>query len=79
MLNTPFKPRTKLTLILGTKKRIFSGNKRDTQIEILADNTEIRVNKLEGAFRFKATGFKPEELTFDQIREKEFKIILSKK
>jgi hypothetical protein len=42
----PFKPRTKILLIVGASKITFSGNKRDAQIATLANGAEVRANKL---------------------------------
>lgn len=75
----PFKPRTKITVIVGKSKVIISGNKKDVQIATLACGTEVRANKLSTAFRFKADGFRPVESSFDEIREMNFKIILKEK
>jgi hypothetical protein len=38
----PFKPRTKILLIVGASKITFSGNKRDAQIATLANGAEVR-------------------------------------
>lgn len=73
------KPRAKITVIVGTKKVIFSGNAKSAQIIQLASGPEVRANKLAGAFRFRAEGFRSQELTFDQIRAAEYKITLRSK
>jgi hypothetical protein len=49
----PFKPRTKILLIVGASKITFSGNKV-LKIATLANGAEVRANKLSTAFRFKA-------------------------
>jgi hypothetical protein len=38
----PFKPRTKILLIVGASKITFSGNKRDAQIATLANGAEVK-------------------------------------
>jgi hypothetical protein len=48
----------------------FSGNKRDAQISTLANGIEVRANKLSTAFRFKTDGYRPIEVSFDEIRER---------
>jgi hypothetical protein len=73
----PFKPRTKILLIVGA--RSFSGNKRDAQIATLANGAEVRANKLSTAFRFKAEGYRPIEISFDDIRAQNFKLTLQSK
>jgi hypothetical protein len=74
----PFKPRTKILLIVGASKITFSGNKRDAQIATLANGAEVRANKLSTAFRFKA-GYRPIEISFDDIRAQNFKLTLQSK
>jgi hypothetical protein len=75
----PFKPRTKILLIVGASKITFSGNKRDAQIATLANGAEVRANKLSTAFRFKAEGYRPIEISFDDIRAQNFKLTLQSK
>jgi hypothetical protein len=56
----PFKPRTKILLIVGASKITFSGNK-----EMLSHTSQwrrVRANKLSTAFRFKAEGYRPIEI-----------------
>jgi hypothetical protein len=74
----PFKPRTKILLIVGASKITFSGNK-DAQIATLANGAEVRANKLSTAFRFKAEGYRPIEISFDDIRAQNFKLTLQSK
>jgi hypothetical protein len=74
----PFKPRTKILLIVGASKITFSGNKRDAQIATLANGAEV-TNKLSTAFRFKAEGYRPIEISFDDIRAQNFKLTLQSK
>jgi hypothetical protein len=68
----PFKPRTKIHL-----RSHHSGNKRDAQIATLANGAEA--NKLSTAFRFKAEGYRPIEISFDDIRAQNFKLTLQSK
>jgi hypothetical protein len=42
----PFKPRTKILLIVGASKITFSGNKRDAQIATLANGAEVRAKAI---------------------------------
>lgn len=75
----PFKPRTKIFLTVGKSIVTFSGNKKAPQIAILHPNIEVRAHKLSTAFKFKAEGYRTIEVSFDTIREKDFKIALSQK
>ena len=75
----PFKARTKIFLTVGKSVLTFSGNKKAPQIATLHPDIEVRAHKLSTAFRFKAEGYRTVELSFDAIREKEFKIALSPK
>jgi hypothetical protein len=72
----PFKPRTKILLIVGMSKVIFSGNKKDAQIATLGNGVEVRAHKLSTAFRFKADGYRTIEVPFEQIAADEFKVKL---
>lgn len=78
-MEVALKSRAKITVILDTKKVIFSGAKKDAQIIQLGCGVEVRANKLAGAFRFRATGYRTQELTFAQIIEKDYKITLKSK
>jgi hypothetical protein len=70
----PFKPRTKILLIVGASKITFSGNKRDAQIATLANGAEVRANKLSTAFRFKAEGYRPIESKFRRYQSTKLQI-----
>jgi hypothetical protein len=73
----PFKPRTKILLIVGASKITFSGN-RDAQIATLSQWRRGE-SKLSTAFRFKAEGYRPIEISFDDIRAQNFKLTLQSK
>ena len=73
------KPRTKILLIVGMSKVVFSGNKKDAQIATLSSGIEVRAHKLSTAFRFKADGYRTIEVPFEEIISKEFKIKLQLK
>lgn len=75
----PFKPRTKIKVLIGKSVVIFSGNKKGSQIATLACSTEVRASRLSTAFRFKADGYRPVELSFDKIRETLFVVTLTPK
>jgi hypothetical protein len=73
----PFKPRTKILLIVGASK-IILWKQRDAQIATLANGAEVRAN-ISTAFRFKAEGYRPIEISFDDIRAQNFKLTLQSK
>lgn len=73
------KPRAKITVILDKNKAIFSGRKRDAQIATVGENTEVRANKLSDGFRFRADGYRPQELSNADIIALNYKVTLIKK
>jgi hypothetical protein len=72
----PFKPRTKILLIV---EHLRSHSLETCSIATLANGAEVRANKLSTAFRFKAEGYRPIEISFDDIRAQNFKLTLQSK
>jgi hypothetical protein len=63
----PFKPRTKILLIVGASK-VFSGNKRDAQISTLANGIEVQSKQTIKHSDSKPTVTDP-LVSFDEIRK----------
>lgn len=74
----PIKNRTKIKIIIGKSKVTVSANRREPQIIFLSDGTEVRANKLSTAFKFRATGYRSQELSNDDLRALDFKVVLIK-
>jgi hypothetical protein len=73
----PFKPRTKILLIVGASHILWK-QKRCSNSHT-SHGAEVRANKLSTAFRFKAEGYRPIEISFDDIRAQNFKLTLQSK
>jgi hypothetical protein len=73
----PFKPRTKILLIVEHLRSHSLETKRCSNSH--TSQWRRGTNKLSTAFRFKAEGYRPIEISFDDIRAQNFKLTLQSK